>query len=159
MSDKYDEFIKAMRESGEVPDQWVDGVEKTFQASTLRNELKETKEQYRNILQQNETYRNGILRDRFKALGIGISPKALNIPADLDPTDEDKVSAWAQEMELIPKVETTEPSERAVHDRIAAASNEGGNSSIPSTSDIQNLSEEEFWKVAMQREAALKGNR
>ena len=104
MSDKYDEFIKAMRESGEVPDQWVDGVEKTFQASTLRNELKDTRDKYRETMEQNERYRNGILRDRFKSLGITINPKVLAIPADLDPTDEEKVSAWAQEMELIPKV-------------------------------------------------------
>lgn len=159
MSDKYDEFIKAMKESGEVPERWVEGVEQTFSASTLRNELKETRDKYRETMEQNQTLRDGVLRDRFQKLGISISPKALNIPSDLDPTDEDKVSAWAQEMELIPKVETTDKETRQVHDRIAAASNEGGNSSIPSTSDIQNLSEEEFWKVAMQREAALKGNR
>lgn len=159
MSDKYTQLIQEARESGEIPDSWLERIETTYEASGLRTDLKATREAYQKTLDENRTLRSGLLADRFKSIGITISPTVLNIPDTLDPTDTDKVSEWAQEMGLIPKQETTPPAERATHDRIAAASNEGNATVIPSVSDIQNLPEEEFWKQAAAREAAIKAGK
>ena len=159
MSDKYTQLLQEARESGEIPDSWLERIESTYEASGLRTDLKATREAYQKTLEENRTLRSGVLQSQFQKLGIGLNPKVLNIPEELDPTDPDKVQSWAEEMGLITKTETTEPSERATHDRIAAASNEGHIPNTPSLDDISNLPEEEFWKVAAQREAAIKAGK
>lgn len=159
MSDKYSQLIQEARESGEIPDSWLERIESTYETSGLRTDLKATREAYQKTLDENRTLKSGVLASQFKSLGIGLNPKVLQIPDELDPTDSDKVSEWAQEMGLIPKQETTPVTERATHDRIAAASNESTATVIPSASDIQNLSEDEFWKQAAAREAAIKAGK
>lgn len=157
MSDKFKALFEEARQSG-LPDEWVDRFEESFEASGLRKDLKATQDQARQLMEQNKAMRTGLLGDRFAKLGITISPKVLNIPDDLDPTDEEKVTTWAQEMGLVEKKETTPPAERAVHDRIAAASNEGGNTATPTLQDFDptKLSEAEFWEKAQAYEAAQK---
>lgn len=153
--DKYEALINKMKESGEVPEWVLDEVQSTYEASGLRTDLKNLKDQYTKTLEENTNLRTGLLADRFKSLGITISPSILNIPADLPVTDPEKVQSWAEEMGLIAKTETTTPDERVVHDRIATASNEGGNTGLPTVNDLDpsKMTEAEFYEKARLIEA------
>lgn len=157
MSDKFKQLFEEARNSGMDPD-WVDKFENTFEASGLRKDNQTIKEENRALRETADRLKSGMLKDRFEKIGITISPSILNIPDELDPSDPEKVQSWAEEMGLIAKTETTPAPEREVHDRIAAAGNEGGNTTIPSLDqlDPSTLSEEEFYKLAAQREAAMK---
>jgi hypothetical protein len=154
--DKYEALIKKMEESGEVPEWALEEVKTTYEASGLRTDLKKLREDFSKVAEENTSLRTGLLADRFKSLGITISPSILNIPSDLPVTDPDKVQSWAEEMGLIAKTETTTTDERSVHDRIATASNEGGNTGLPSTNDLDpsKMSESEFYEKARLIEAA-----
>ena len=154
--DKYEALINKMKESGEVPEWVLDEVQSTYEASGLRTDLKNLKDQYTKTLEENTSLRTGLLADRFKSLGITISPSILQIPSDLPVTDPEKVQSWAEEMGLIAKTETTPASEREVHDRIAATSDEGGNNSLPSVNDLDptKMTEAEFYEKARLIEAA-----
>jgi hypothetical protein len=154
--DKYEALLDKMRNSNEVPEWVLDEIATTYEASGLRTDLKSVKEKYAEAMKENTTLRTGLLADHFKSLGISISPSILNIPSDLPVTDPEKVQSWAEEMGLIAKTETTAPETRAVHDRIATASNEGGNTSVPSALDLDpsTMSEKEFYKAVEAIEAA-----
>lgn len=160
MSDKFKQLFEEARNSGMDPD-WVDKFEETFEASGLRKDNQTIKEENRLLRETTKNLKSGLLKDRFKDMGITLNPAILGqeVLDQLDPSDPEKVQTWAEEMGLITKQETTPPSERQTHDRIAAASNEGNVTSIPSISDMQNLPEDEFWKVAEQREAAIKAGK
>lgn len=158
MSDKFRQLFEEARNSGVDPD-WVDKFENTFEASGLRKDNQTIKEENRLLRETANKLKTGLLQDRFKSMGVTISPSILNIPDELDPSDPEKVQSWAEEMGLITKQETTPPAERQTHDRIAAASNEGNVSIVPTIDDISNLPEDEFWKVAAQREAAIKAGK
>jgi hypothetical protein len=158
VSDKFKQLFEEARNNGMDPG-WVDRFEETFEASGLRKDNQTIKEENRLLRETASKLKTGLLQDRFKGMGITISPSILNIPDELDPSDPEKVQSWAEEMGLITKQETTPPAERQIHDRIAAASNEGNVTTAPSISDIQNLGEDEFWKVAQQREAAIKAGK
>lgn len=157
MSDKFKQLFEEARNSG-VDSEWVDKFENTFEASGLRKDNVTIKEENRLLRETATKLKSGLLKDRFEKIGITISPSVLNIPDDLDPSDPEKVQSWAEEMGLITKQETTPPSERQTHDRIAAASNEGNQTIVPSIDDLDptKLSEEEFWQKAQAREAAIK---
>lgn len=158
MSDKFRQLFEEARNSGVDPD-WVDKFENTFEASGLRKDNQTIKEENRLLRETANKLKTGLLQDRFKSMGVTISPSILNIPDELDPSDPEKVQSWAEEMGLITKQETTPPAERQTHDRIAAASNEGNVSIVPTIDDISKLPEDEFWKVAAQREAAIKAGK
>lgn len=158
MSDKFKQLFEEARNSG-VDSEWVDRFENTFEASGLRKDNVTIKEENRLLRETATKLKSGLLKDRFEKIGITISPNVLNIPDDLDPSDPEKVQSWAEEMGLVTKQETTPPVERATHDRIAAASNEGNVTSIPSNADIQTMGEDEFWKQAAAREAAIKAGK
>lgn len=154
--DKYEALIAKMKDSGEVPEWVLDEVQTTYEASGLRTDLKALREQHTKTLEENTSLRTGLLADRFKSLGITISPSILNIPSDLAVTDAEKVQSWAEEMGLIARTETTDQDTRATHDRIANASNDGTNSALPTSSDLdpRKLSQEEFYEKARLIEAA-----
>ena len=158
MSDKFTQLFEEARNSGVDPD-WVDKFATTFEASGLRKDNQTIKEENRLLRETANKLKTGLLKDRFTTMGITISPSILNIPEELDPSDPDKVQSWAEEMGLIAKTETTSTDERATHDRIAVASNEGNVATIPTNDDLKNLSEEEFWKQAQIREAAIKAGK
>lgn len=160
MSDKYEDLLKEAEESGEIPSTWLDRIRNTYEASGLRTDLKDTREKYRAALEENESLRTGVLTTTFKSLGISANPKAFALPSDLNPTDEEAVSNWAQDMGLIPKVETTPSDERAVHDRISSASDQSTLGTIPTEEDIKNAkTPEELYALAARREAALQRSR
>lgn len=157
MSDKYQELLDEMRNSGEIPETWIDRIQTTYEASGLRTDLKETKDQYRELMTQNSKLRDTILADRFKQFGVTISPSALRIPDDLDPTDTEKVEGWLVQSGLAESKPTTDPAERATHDRIAAASNAGGQPTISIEDlDPSTMSEDEFYKKVEALEAQRK---
>lgn len=158
MSDKFKQLFEEARNGGMDPE-WVDRFENTFEASGLRKDNQAIKDENRLLRETATKLKSGMLKDRFEKIGITISPSILNIPDELDPSDPEKVQTWAEEMGLIVKQETTPPAERQTHDRIAAASNEGNETTTPSISDIQNLGEDEFWRVASAREAAIKAGK
>ena len=158
MSDKFRQLFEEARNSGVDPD-WVDKFENTFEASGLRKDNQTIKEENRLLRETATKLKTGLLQDRFRSMGVTISPSILNIPDELDPSDPEKVQSWAEEMGLISRQETTAPAERQTHDRIAAASNEGNVSVMPTVDDISNLPEDEFWKVAAAREAAIKAGK
>lgn len=155
MSDKFKAMFDEAREAG-LPDEWVSRFESTFEASPLREENKATKERMREIADQNQKYRDTILAAQFRDHGVTISPTALRIPDDLDPTDAEKVEGWLVQSGLAQSKPTTDPSERATHDRIAQASNEGGQPVFDPQSLLNITDEEEFWTKAKQYEATRK---
>lgn len=156
--DKYEALIQKMKEDESVPEWVLEEVSKTYEASGLRTDLKAIKEKYDATAKERDELRTGLLADRFQKMGITISPTILNIPSDLPVTDPDKVQSWAEEMGLIAKTETTDPETKGVHDRIAAASNEGGNTGIPTAMDLDpsKMTQEEFYEKARLIEAQRK---
>ncbi len=158
MADKFKSLFEEARDSGVDPD-WIDKLESTFEASGLRKDNLTIKEENRLLRERTQSLQSGLLRDRFTKLGITVNPEFIKVPDDLDPANEDGVKDWAVKAGLIADTPTTPPESRATHDRIAAASNEGNVSTGPSISDIQNLPEDEFWKVAEAREAALRAGK
>lgn len=158
MADKFTELFEEARNSG-LPDDWVDRFQTTFEASGLRKDNLSIKEENRLLRERSQTLQAGLLRDRFTKLGITINPDYIKVPDDLDPANEEGVQEWAVKAGLITQTETTTPESREPHDRIAAASNEGNVTATPSISDIQDLPEEEFWKQAAIREAAIKAGK
>lgn len=155
---KFDALFEKARNAGVDPD-LLDEFQSTYEASGLRKDMRELQDKLKTQAELNRNLRSGLLADRFKTMGISISPKALNIPDDLDPTDPEKVTSWAEDMGLVQKKETTTPETRAVHDRIANASNEGGNTQIPDLPDPATVSEDEYYRIAAIREEALIRNR
>lgn len=153
-TDKYTKFIEDAQASGEIPEEWIDRIKDTYEASGLRNDYRTERERATALEAQLATLRNGLLVDRFKAMGIPGSPTAYSLPADLDPTDPEKLETWAVDMGLVQRQSTTTPELRSTHDRIAAASNEGSEPAAPPITG--NESEEEFWAKAQAREALLK---
>lgn len=160
MSDKFKQLFEEARNSGMDPD-WVDKFENTFEASGLRKDNQTIKEENRLLRETTSKLKSGMLKDRFKDMGITLNPAILgqDVLDQLDPSDPEKVQTWAEDMGLVTKTETTPPADRQVHDRIAAASDSGNVSISPTIQDINNLSEEEFWKVAQQREADIKAGK
>lgn len=158
MADKFTELFEEARNSG-LPDDWVDRFQNTFEASGLRKDNLAVKEENARLRERTQALQAGLLRDRFTKLGITINPDYIKVPDDLDPANEEGVQEWAVKAGLITQQETTPPAERQTHDRIAAASNEGNVSITPTIEDISNLPEDEFWKVAAQREAAIKAGK
>lgn len=158
MSDKFKQLFEEARANG-VDSEWVDRFETSFEASGLRKDLNTTKEENRALRETAKTLRTGLLKDRFTKFGITVSPEILNIPDDLNPADEGTVKDWAESMGLLAKTPTTPEPERATHDRIAAASNEGGQPSIGLDDlDPTTMSEEEFYQKAAAREQALRAS-
>lgn len=160
MSDKFKELFEEARNSG-VDSDWVDRFETTFEASGLRKDNQSIKDRYQTTLEENKTLKAGLLKTRFTELGIKLDPSILALPDTLNPADADNVKTWAVASGLIEDTPTTPPAERATHDRIAAASNEGGVSTVPALQDLDpsKLDEETFWQKAMERESALKSQR
>lgn len=156
MSDKFKQLFEEARANGVDPD-WVDRFETSFEASGLRKDLNTTKEENRALRETAKSLRTGLLKDRFTKFGITVSPDILNIPEDLNPTDEDTVKDWAVNMGLLANTPSTPEPERATHDKIAAASNEGGQPSI-SLADLDptKLSEDEFYEKALAIQAQIK---
>lgn len=155
--DKYQELLDEMRNSGEIPESWIDRIQTTYEASGLRTDLKETKDQYRQLMDTNSKLRDTILADRFKQFGVTISPSALRIPDDLDPTDTEKVEGWLVQAGLAESKPTTDPEERAAHDRIAAASNAGGQPTLSIADlDPSKMTEDEYYQAAALIEAQRK---
>lgn len=156
MSDKFKQLFEEARASG-VDSEWVDRFETSFEASGLRKDLNATKEENRALREATKTLRTGLLKDRFAKFGITVSPEILNVPDDLNPADEDTVKDWAVNMGLLANAPTTPSSERSTHDRIAAASNEGGQPSMGLDAiDPSKMSEDEFYEAAAAREKKLK---
>lgn len=161
MTDRFSDLFEEARDSGKVDETWLERFQTTFEASPLRQEIKATKDENKTLREQSKTLRTGLLKDRFSTLGIKISPDVLNIPDDLNPADPEGVKTWAVSMGLVEDAPTTDPATRATHDRIANASNEGGNTQIPSLEDLDptKMSEDEFYRKAAAREAAIKSSR
>ncbi len=155
MSDKFKELFEEARNSG-MDSEWVDRFENTFEASGLRKDNVAIKERFQTVAEENKTLKSGLLKTRFSELGIKLNPDILSLPDDLNPADADGVKTWAVASGLIEDTPTTPVADRQVHDKIANASNEGSATTIPSASDLNSMSEEEFWKQAPVREAALK---
>ncbi len=153
MADKFTELFEEARNSG-VDSSWVDRFESTFEASGLRKDNLAVKERYQATLDENKTLKSGLLKTRFSELGIKIDPSILALPDTLNPADAENVKAWAVTAGLIDDLPTTPPAERATHDRIAAATNEGSVSNLPPITP--EMDEEAFWKAAQAREQALK---
>lgn len=154
MSDRYKAFFEEARNSGVDPE-WISKAEEMFEASPLRQDLNATKEQHRQTQEQNSKLRDALLAERFKDFGVTISPTALRIPDDLDPTDGEKVEGWLVQSGLTQSKPTTSPDLRATHDRISAASNEGGQPTISLEDlDPETLSEDEFYRKAAALQAA-----
>lgn len=154
--DKYTQFLEDAKKSGEIPDEWIKRIEDTYEASGLRNDVRTERERAQKLEQDLRTLRIGLLTDKFKEMGIPGKPTAYSLPDDVDPTKPESIQSWAVEMGLIQPKETTPPDERATHDRIATASNEGGNTGLPSASDLdpRTMSQEEFYAKAQLIEAA-----
>lgn len=149
MSDKFTELFTEAKAAGIDPE-WLTRLEKSFEASGLRQDLKDTRDKYAAAMADNRTLRTGLLNGEFTKLGISIKPAALNIPDDLDASDPDKVSTWATEMGLYSPPPTTDPALRAAHDRISAASTDGNSNVIPTVADLDpsKLTEDEFYAQA-----------
>lgn len=156
MADRFSELFEEARDSGVDPN-WLEKLQTTFEASPLRAEIKASKEEAKRLREEAQTLRQGLLKDRFSGLGIKLNPSVLNIPDDLNPADVENVKTWAVSMGLIEDAPTTPPAERAAHDRIAQASTET-TTNIPSLDDLDpnKLSEDDFYRLAAAREAALK---
>lgn len=148
MSDKFTAIFNEAREAG-LPDEWITKFESTFEASPLREENKATKERMKEIAERESKLKDALLATKFQTYGVTISPTALRIPDDLDPTDDEKVEGWLVQSGLAQAKPTTDPATREVHDRIAEASNEGGQPTI-SLADLnpETLSEDEFYRKA-----------
>lgn len=157
MADKFKELFEDARNSG-VDSDWVDKFESTFEASGLRKDNLAAKERLQAITDENKTLKSGLLKTRFSELGIKLNPDILTLPDTLNPADADGVKTWAVSVGLVEDTPTTPVPERATHDRIANASNEGTVTSIPSLEDLDpsKLTEDEFYRKAAAREAAMR---
>lgn len=144
-SDRFAELFEKARESGKVDEDWLSELQTQFEASPLRQEVKATKEELKATRDKLSTLRDGLLSVKFKEMGIGMKPQAFRIPDDLDPTDDEKVTGWMVEMGLTEAKPTTDPAERATHDRIANVSTDTGKNQ-PSIADLDpsKMSMEEF---------------
>jgi hypothetical protein len=153
--DKYTQFLEDAKKSGEIPDEWIKRIEDTYEASGLRNDVRTERERAQKLETDLRSLRIGLLTDKFKEMGIPGKPTAYSLPDDMDPTNIESIQSWAVEQGLITPPQTTEPASREVHDRISQASNEGGNSSIPSSEELdpRKMSETEFYEHARKIEA------
>lgn len=147
--DKYTQFLDDAKTSGEIPDEWIKRIEDTYEASGLRNDVRTERERANQLEEKYRTLQVGLLTDKFKEMGIPGKPSAYSLPDDIDPTNPESIQTWAVEMGLIQAPTTTEPVERAVHDRIASASTDGP-ALTTSLDDLDptKLSEDEFYRRA-----------
>jgi hypothetical protein len=141
-SDKFAQMFEEAKTAGIDPD-WISKFESAFEASPLREENKATKERMRELAESHTKLRDSLLAVKFAEHGVTIPPKALRLPDDLDPTNDESVEAWLVDAGLTTTKPTTDPATLSTHDRIAQASTDPVSpSSIP---DISKMNEEEFW--------------
>ena len=147
----FDELMDEARDAGVDPD-WIERVTKASAGSPLRKERDEAKAALEQAITEANRYRTATLNSQFKELGIKAKPDALNIPADLDPLDTEKVRGWAVEMGLAdPPPPPTPADEQREHQMMAAASS----GAIPPAAHdaraqiLAAETEDEFWARAM----------
>lgn len=152
----FDDLLEEARLAG-VQDDWLDRLRKASDGSPLRQENKTLKEQYEQATQEVQRYRKATIGQFLAAQGFQGKPDALNIPADIDPLDQQKVQEWAVDMGLIaPPPPSTEEEQRQAelqaHERVDNAA--AGAQPIPAG---QNAAREkalsaatpaEFWRLA-----------
>lgn len=147
--DKYTQFLEDARKSGQIPDEWIQRIEDTYEASGLRNDVKTHQEKVKQLEEKYRVLQTGLLTDKFKEMGIPGKPTAYSLPDDIDPTNPESIQTWAVDQGLIQPPQTTDNDTRAVHDRIAAASTDGAGPTISLDDlDPRKLSEDEFYEKA-----------
>jgi hypothetical protein len=146
---KFEDLIAEMEEAGVDP-AFIDKTRATFEASPLRQELKQAKEQAQAAIDRANKAENVALTGTFKELGIKAKPTAFALPDDLDRTDRDAVQAWAVEQGLVDPPAPDVPNDQLdALDRVAAASTGAGAvSADPLAKVIDANSEAEFWAQA-----------
>lgn len=145
--DKYEALLSKIQQSEDVPEWVVDEIQSTYEASGLRTDLKETRDKYRDVLTTNTKLRDRILAEEFTKHGVTISPTALRIPDDLDPTDAEKVEGWLVQSGLTSTKPTTSVDERSTHDRIVAATDSAATPTVDlSQFDPTTMDEDEFYR-------------
>ena len=90
---KFEDILAEMREQG-LDESYADELSKAWQASPLRQAAETAAERARKA----ET---ALLRSTFKELGISVKPDHLRLPDDLDPTDSDRIKAFAVDAGLL----------------------------------------------------------
>lgn len=144
---KFDDLIQQARDAG-VDESWLEQLQ---DASPLRKDNRELEEKLGKAIEREGKYRGAALRGQFNRLGIKIKPDALNIPGELDATDDDAVQAWAVDMGLAePPPPTVPPTEVDAHRKIDEATRGTTPPTPPDARDeiLSSTNEEEFWAKA-----------
>ena len=97
---KIEDLIAEMEGSGVDP-AFIDRFKEATAASPLRKEIADAKAELAAVIERASKAEGGLLAATFTELGIKAKPTAFALPADLDRTDRDAVSAWAVEQGLI----------------------------------------------------------
>lgn len=164
MSESWDALKADLRDAG-VTDDFIGRIEAANAASPLRKELGEWKSQAETLKGEVQKFRNNAISGVLQQHGFTGRADALNIPADLDPNDPNKVTEWAAEMGLIqPPAPSSEEQQRqaelAAHQRIA----EVGAGAAPPPAAAQTRDDilsagnaKEFWEKAQQAGLVVPG--
>jgi hypothetical protein len=145
---KFEDLVAQAREAG-VDADWLADLEAAYDASPLRKELKDAKEQLQGAIDRANRLEQSALTGTFKELGIKAKPTAFALPADLDKTDVEQVRTWAVDQGLIdPPPPPAPDADVAAMDRIAMAGTGSVGAPDADVAAINASSEEEFWQVA-----------
>lgn len=150
MPNAFDDLLNELADNG-VSDDYIDRLRAASAGSPLRKERDEARQLAEQALADAQRYRTAALNSQFANIGIKVKPDALNIPADLDPLDTEKVREWAVGMGLAdPPPPAVPAEEQAAHQRVAEAA-AGATPTTPSTARDEVLaanSGDEFWAKA-----------
>lgn len=112
-----DQALQLLRDAEVDPD-----ILEALDASALRGELREAREQAKTAGERASKLRTSALRGQFEKHGVKLNPKALSIPDDLDEDDADAIKNWLVEAGAL-EAEPAVPAEVfEAQERVAATS-------------------------------------
>lgn len=145
---KFEELLAELEERG-MDAEDVGRLKEAFEATPLRQELKQTKAEAQAAMERATKAEQAALRSSFEKLGIKAKPEALAIPDTVDRLDHDAVQAWAVEVGLAEPSKPDVPAEELdALDRIAESGVGASGAVTPSDRLLSAPSEEEFWAEA-----------
>lgn len=120
---KFDDTIAALKERYGISE---DDAETLKDASSLRQELEDERTKRKTAEGDAGKLRTAALKAQFAKHDVGLNPAHLNIPANLDVTDDEQVKDWLVEAGAVKPEPPVSDGEFEQHERVAAAGDGAG---------------------------------
>lgn len=126
-SNKFEDLLKELADEGSIDKEAFDRITEASKGSPLRRERDDAVRRAETAEAQAKTYRDGAIKAQLAKHELKLNPAALNLPDDLDVTDDKAMRDWlvtAGAIEDTEKAEIDAELEQHEHTAEAAATGE-----------------------------------